>query len=128
MGDRANRGKWWPGKFRPRGDGPVIIQHDSRGQTRGNSGETSASPSFSVSSGNGGEVTPPRSAKVASSPTQRAEKTRRARGRIAPRAVQRPVMKGDGISRLQRPANNIVIVLMRINIRQLFKTAVCVKL
>jgi len=74
------------GKFRPGGDGPVMIQHDSRGQTRGNSGETSASPSFSVSSGNGGEVTPPRSAKVASSPTQRAEKTRRARAVALPLA------------------------------------------
>ena len=32
------------------------------------------------------------------------------------------------ISRLQRPADNIVIIRMRINIRQLFKTAVRVEL
>lgn len=57
-------------------DVPLYI---TRGQTCGNKGETSGSPSLSLSSGNGGDVVPPRSEKTASSPTQRAENTRRER-------------------------------------------------
>jgi hypothetical protein len=42
--------------------------------------------------------------------------------------MQRAEMKSDRIARLQRPADDIVILLMGINIRQLFKARMGIEL
>src|ERR1043166_3285596 len=97
-----------PAKRRRRRKGPKGTSSKAPGDwgrwMTGKIGASNGAPSSKESSLKGGEVVPERLAKTASSPTQRAEKTRREVGeRLPRRGMQGAETEGDGIARLHVP-------------------------